>query len=404
MCQKYVATRWWRVFTFAITLAVSCLSGWTPAQAHELRPAIGELSRVTDTLVLSLRMNLEALVAGIPPEHDDTDEAVQAPDYERLRELSAELLRERALAWSATLLQGITLQAGDRRLPLQLETVSVPATGDVRVARDSFVTVSTSWPAGADTVRIGWQREFGALIVRAGADDAATFNQYLLPGGVSDPILLSVIGGSSAGGALDGASAGPGGAAAQSSRTALATFTDYVRVGFVHIVPLGLDHILFVVGLFLLAPRIVPIAWQVSVFTLAHSLTLAAGTLGWFTVPASIVEPLIALSIALVALENLVSVRLRASRLILVFGVGLLHGLGFAGVLVEAGLSADRFLLSLFAFNAGVEIGQLCVVAVCFALVGWFRDAPGYRRAVIVPGSLCIGAVGLFWFVQRLVG
>jgi len=373
---------------FAAMLTLGC----QPSQAHELRPAIADLSRESETLVLTLRLNLEALLAGIPPEHDDSDAAPQAPRYDRLRSLPATSLQRRAEAWSPALLDGLTLSVGAVELEPVLQAIRVPDTGDVRIARDSAMVVAMPWPDEADQLRLAWSREFGALIVRAGAPEWGTFDQYLLPGQRSDPIPLPVI---------DGRGERAGGAPA---RGALSTFIDYVHIGVVHIVPRGLDHILFVVGLFLLSARLAPIVWQVSVFTLAHSMTLAAGTLGWVVLPASIVEPLIALSIVLVALENLVSSRLRVRRLMLVFAFGLLHGLGFAGVLSEIGLSANRFLLSLIAFNAGVEIGQLCVVAVCFATVGWFRDAPGYRRAVIVPGSLCVGAVGLFWFVQRLVG
>ena len=176
-----------------------------------------------------------------------------------------------------------------------------------------------------------------------------------------------------------------------------------MAIGYEHIVPRGLDHILFVIGLFLLAPRFKPIAWQISMFTLAHTITLALGMTGIIALPASIVEPLIALSISVICVENLLANRTGKSRLAIVFVFGLLHGLGFAGVLSDIGLASDRFASSLLAFNIGVELGQLTVVFLCFLLVGWwFGEKPWYRKIVTNPASLLIGATGSFWFLQRL--
>jgi hydrogenase/urease accessory protein HupE len=135
-------------------------------------------------------------------------------------------------------------------------------------------------------------------------------------------------------------------------------FRDYIGIGFTHIVPKGLDHILFVVGLFLLSPRLKPLLIQITSFTVAHSVTLALAMLGVISAPASIVEPLIAASIVFIAVENLATNRLSPWRPFVVFGFGLLHGLGFAGVLTEIGLSPAHFASGLIAFNVGVELGS----------------------------------------------
>jgi hypothetical protein len=178
----------------------------------------------------------------------------------------------------------------------------------------------------------------------------------------------------------------------------------YLTLGVTHILPYGLDHVLFVAGLALLSPRLVPLLAQVSAFTLAHTLTLALSSYGVVSLPPRVVEPLIALSILYVGLENAVSPRLRRSRLALVFAFGLLHGLGFAGVLGEAGLPDGHRLEALLAFNVGVEMGQLAVIAlVALTLALWSR-AGGERRAAVRPASLAIAAVGLFWAVTRLAG
>jgi hypothetical protein len=178
----------------------------------------------------------------------------------------------------------------------------------------------------------------------------------------------------------------------------------YLKLGFIHFVPEGPDPILFVLGLFLLSRRLKPILWQVAAFTVAHTLTLILATYGVVSLQPSPVTPLIALSIVVVAVENIFVRELKPWRLVVVFAFGLLHGLGFAGVLAQLGLpQADR-LTALLSFNLGVEGGLLAVLAVAFLLVGLpFRSQPWYRQRVLVPASCLIAAVGLYWSVERLL-
>ena len=178
----------------------------------------------------------------------------------------------------------------------------------------------------------------------------------------------------------------------------------YLRLGFMHILPRGLDHILFVLGLFLLSPTLKPILLQVTAFTVAHTITLGLTIYGVVSLSPNIVEPLIALSIAYVAVENLVTTELKPWRVALVFGFGLLHGMGFAGVLADLGLPRSEFLTALVTFNIGVESGQLTVITLAFVTVAGVLKKDWYRRRVAIPVSLAIAAVGLFWTVQRLVG
>jgi hypothetical protein len=177
----------------------------------------------------------------------------------------------------------------------------------------------------------------------------------------------------------------------------------FVQLGFTHILPKGLDHILFVVGLFFFSTLLRPLLIQVTAFTIAHSLTLGLSLLGVVSLPSRIVEPLIALSIAVVAIENIFFRKMRPSRFLVVFAFGLIHGLGFAGVLKGLGLPEGQFLKVLVSFNVGVELGQLAVIALASALTVWMWKKPWYFRRVVVPVSALIAAVGLFWFVQRLL-
>ena len=186
------------------------------------------------------------------------------------------------------------------------------------------------------------------------------------------------------------------------ARSSMELFIDYIVAGFDHIIPKGLDHILFVIGIFLLAPRWRPILWQVTAFTLAHTVTLGLGAAGIVNISPSIVEPIIAASICYVAIENIWRPTLSPWRPVVIFALGLLHGLGFAGVLGEFGIPESQFLVSLLGFNIGVELGQLAVILLCFVLLGWpFGKKAWYRRAVTIPGSMALAAVGAYWVVER---
>lgn len=177
----------------------------------------------------------------------------------------------------------------------------------------------------------------------------------------------------------------------------------YLALGYTHILPKGLDHMLFVLGLFLLSVRVRPILVQVTTFTVAHSITLGLAMLGVVALPPRLVEPLIALSIAYVAIENLVTRELKPWRLGLVFAFGLLHGLGFAGVLADLGLPRGERLTALVSFNLGVEGGQLTVIALAALLVAWYRHHSWYHRRIVAPASLAIATVGVYWTIARAI-
>ena len=179
----------------------------------------------------------------------------------------------------------------------------------------------------------------------------------------------------------------------------------YLWLGYTHIVPNGLDHMLFVLGIYLLSGRARTVLCQVSAFTVAHSITLGLSMYGVIALPPRVVEPMIAVSIAYVAIENILLKELRSWRIALVFSFGLLHGMGFAGVLKEVGLPRSEFLTALLSFNIGVEAGQLSVIALAFLLVGWHcAKHDWYRPLIVVPASTIIGCTAVYWTVERLLG
>ena len=185
---------------------------------------------------------------------------------------------------------------------------------------------------------------------------------------------------------------------ATSNGTSLLT---WIMAGFRHILPLGLDHICFILGLFLLQPKMRPLLWQSSAFTIAHSITLSLVVLGVFTAPAKIVEPMIAISIAYVGIENLWVKELKPWRVALVFGLGLLHGMGFASVMQELDLPEGQVIKPLIGFNLGVELGQVAVLALAFGATFWFIKKEKFKIFSKIASAMIAG-IGLYWTYERI--
>ncbi|MGH7132026.1 MAG: HupE/UreJ family protein [Phycisphaerales bacterium] len=176
----------------------------------------------------------------------------------------------------------------------------------------------------------------------------------------------------------------------------------YIKLGFVHIVPDGPDHALFVLGLFLLTPKFKAVLWQITAFTIAHTITLTLTALHIIGLPPTIVEPAIAASIAFIGIENLLATKINPWRYAVAFLFGLVHGMGIATAFTEAGFPPGQLVSSLAAFTVGVEAGHIAILAAAFALLGWTRNRPWYRKRVMIPASLLIAAVALVWFVMRI--
>jgi hypothetical protein len=264
----------------------------------------------------------------------------------------------------------------------QFEYLPASAVTDLAAA-PSVVRLTGTTLAGAQTLRFAYGLAMGAYALNLRIGDSPQQTFWIDGPQLSEPMSLIPL--------------------PPATRAAVAW--QYLRFGFTHILPNGLDHILFVVGLFLLSLRWRPLLMQISAFTLAHSITLGLTMYGVVSLPARLVEPMIAVSIVYVAVENLLTTELKPWRVALVFSFGLLHGMGFAGVLRDVGLPRPQFLTALLAFNLGVEAGQLTVVALAFGAVAyWRRNHPVYRRLVVQPVSVGISLIGLFWTLQRAFG
>ena len=348
--------------------------------SHEISPSVSDIEIKGNTVTLEIQLNLESFVARIDLlSLDNTDNTEQANDYDLYRAMEPDQLRDAFRSYWPEMSERLEIKAPDS-LALELTDITVPEPGNIDLPRKSVISIRASVPAGLSGVTVGWPADFGTLIVRQQGVESP-YTGYIENGGVTDPIYSS------------------GGA----ERTAWQSFVYYIPVGFSHIIPKGLDHILFVLGLLFLAAGLKPLVWQISIFTLAHTVTLFLGAMGWVNIPASVVEPLIAASIIFVAVENIFVATLHRWRLLLIFFFGLLHGLGFASVLGEFGLPATQFIPALLGFNVGVEFGQLAVIAAAFiTVVVWSRNRSWYRRLVVVPASLLIALVACWWFFERV--
>ena len=359
---------------------VSSLFAVTASRAHEVQPGVMDIEINPQEMTVFIEWMLEAPIAGIDLENlENTNASDQEDEYLRLRALpSAELEVAFRTAWPG-LAEKLTLNAGDAALTPELTGVTIPEVGNLELSRTSTVELRVPLPADNAPITIGWTKDLGALIVRQRTLENG-YAAFLTPGQLSEPIPRT-------------------GGIEQNFFQALGS---YIGVGFDHIVPQGLDHILFVLGLFFLSLRLGPLLWQVTAFTLAHTVTLALGTLGIVAISPDIVEPLIAASIVYVGIENVFVRKLAPWRPAVVFAFGLLHGLGFASVLQDFGLGADNFVAKLIGFNVGVEVGQLAVIAaafITFALL--FGRYDWYHRRIGAPVSIAIAVIAAFWVLER---
>ncbi len=357
--------------------------------ADVVKPALIEINLFADGKIrVEVRTSLEALLTGINGRFKNTQDAPGAEQYDIYRQQSAAQLALSFQSFEQQFVEAVKLTADKQRLKLGIRSIDIPEPGYTKVPRTSTIVLSGSLVGDANYLQWYYPAKLGEHAVRVKLNDEArqywhwSDYQWIRQDLVSEPFPIK-------------------GFLGQTSW--MQVLKTYVEAGFLHILPLGMDHILFILGLFLMSRRLNPLVWQATIFTLAHSITLSLSTLGLFELPASIVEPLIDLSIAYIAIENIWLKNLSKTRLWVVFGFGLLHGLGFAAMLLEFGLPDDAYLVALLGFNLGVEAGQIVILLVAWLGLGfWCRQWPGYRQWIVIPASALIAMVGIMWFWQGL--
>lgn len=362
-----------------VLLAILCLV----ASAHEMRPSIASLSVDSQgVLQLELVTNMEAWLANVDPSLSDTNDSPNAAVYDRFRALDATALEVTIRDKERDFSRVIEIIAGDLPITMKLTSLKILPVDDDELPRDTQLNFVGGLPDGAKSVRYRVNDTMPNTAVRLILDNAEPRVQFVKNGQESGELSLDQT--------VD--------------RSVRDLVVEYIELGFTHIIPRGLDHIIFILGLTLISKRLVDLVIQVTAFTVAHSATLALGLYGVVEFPASIVEPLIAASIIYIAVENIWHHKVNRSRALVVFAFGLLHGLGFAGVLTELGLPERDFFVGLLSFNVGVELGQLAIILGAYLSIGiWIVHHSWYRVRFAVPMSLLIGLVGGYWFVERVM-
>jgi len=332
---------------------------------------------------INFRSNLEAKLTGITPEHEDSKESPNSRQYDHLRQVTPDHLLEKIKSFEPELRRSMNLYFDKERASLNLTKIDIPDTGDLKEGRISTLTYKGEIPSKASYASWSLARENGSNIVYMTHEgEKNRFFDWTYSGETSTSFRLNEL---------------------VKKKSLTKIMTEYIVFGFEHILPRGLDHILFVLGLFLLIQSWKPLLWQITAFTLAHSVTLALTIFGYMQISPSLIEPLIAISIVYIGIENIFSRRLHWVRLLVVFLFGLLHGMGFASVLTNLGLPDYAAGTALISFNIGVELGQIAVVGSASLLTLPVQNKPWFRERIVIPASLAISSVGLFWFIQRVL-
>ena len=397
---------------FCLTLAIA-LASWRALHAHPT-PLARAAATLDDAREIRITIHCEVtcFILGAAPGHLSDDQAAM------LELLTDDELKDEIERKKEWFLGELELRVrGDEGTKDKLITpakIEFPPIKDIRALKPASVegfepqmlpiVITAKLPADAKRIAFRFAQDIGSVVLTLQSEGREPIVEIITAGRVSSalplPAPIAPVANGTA--SLPDAPAPDPEEDGEGIPQGVITAGQFLALGAYHIVPEGLDHILFVLGLFLLSAKMKPLLWQVTAFTVAHSVTLALAMYDIVRISPDIVEPLIAASIAFIALENVFTSKLKPWRPVVVFGFGLLHGLGFAGVLSELELPREQFVPALVGFNIGVELGQLAVIAAAFIVVGWFRERKWYRPAVTIPASLAIACVGLYWAMQRV--
>lgn len=367
-----------------LKIFIFCLLFINNAFTHELRPTIANLDIIKNEKTfdanLSLRINLESIIAGIDPKHTNSKDSEKSNIYDNLRKLDPEqLLREFENKFN-NIENFIFLETKKNKFNPVINLIDIPQVENLELIRDTVIKINFNNIESSE-FKFFWNKNFGPIILRVNSEEFGELHTEIIKNKSYSSIIKIE----------------------KNKNNFFKNFYNYLILGYEHILPKGLDHILFVLALFLLSSNIKTLILQISLFTIAHTITLFLGVFNIIKISSYIVEPIIALSIAYVGIENLFKNNLSKSRTIIIFIFGLLHGLGFAGVLSDIGLVKELFVSSLISFNIGVELGQISTIVLAYLIIKLpFSKMDWYSTRITKPISLLISIIGIFWFFERI--
>ena len=366
-------------FSFLTLFSIGAIS-------HEIRPSIADYKIEENILYFDIRLNAELILSGIDASNiTDTNSSPLSATYDDLRSLTRENLKILLIESWDDIQSKINLNINEVSTKFELVDINIEANRDFEISRDSILYLKYELDEDDEFLTFKWSEKYGPIIIREinelkKEDDLYT--EYLQAGLQTDKIFIK----------------------SENTQSIFKSIINYFILGIQHIIPKGLDHILFIVGLFFFSVTLRPLLIQVTMFTIAHSITLIFVSISYINVNPLIVEPIIALSIAYVGIENIFKQYVKEYlRYIIIFFFGLLHGLGFALVLSDIGYQSSKLILNLISFNLGIEAAQIFIILFLYILLGIkFSNKKYYRYIFQVPVSLIIALVGIYWFFERI--
>ena len=352
-----------------------------------IKPVLSELSiHENNKIVLVIDLSVEAAMTNIGSQFKDTTKSPNSDEYDRLRSLQPDILLSEFTKYRKVFDESLILIMNREKIVLTPSKTKIDIVGYKKRPRKSVLTYTATTKHPPSTIEWKYDKTYGDTAFRwqVYKENEYNWNQWnWIKAGES--IVIDDTGFSP-----------------------IQTTTDrakqFIEIGFAHVIPMGLDHILFIVGMALstlLWRRLIKL---VTIFTVAHTITIALAMLDIVNIPPSIVEPLIALSIAYIAIENLVlsSNHRREEVVVLIFG--LIHGMGFASMLREFKMTTENFLPTLVGFNVGVELAQLLIVStVLIITISANSISKKLSKVVIIVPSILIAVTGLYMTVTRII-
>ena len=314
----------------------------------------------------------------------NTDTSPLSENYDNYRSLNIIELEKIFLNSWNKISSNINIKINNESKKIILIKIEVEDIKNIDIVRDTHIYFRVLLDKNSERFSFRWIKKYGPIILRENNNNKSEnelVTEYLQSGIESNQFSFKE----------------------NNSINTLNSFTKFFVLGVKHIIPKGLDHILFICGLFLFSSSLKKLITQITIFTIAHSITLIFVSLSLIRIYPQIVEPLIALSIVYVGLENIFKNYTKEYlRYAIILFFGLLHGLGFAIVLSDIGYRSSELLINLISFNIGIEVAQISIVLILYLLIALnFSKNKYYRMFFQVPSSIIIAGIGLYWFFER---
>ena len=353
--------------------------------AHEIKPAIVEFNKVKNQINIVLKFNAEAFLANIDAsDYKETINFSNSIKYSELRLLPREILKEKVFESRDQIINSIFIKTSKKQLNLKLVEIDVLEEKNIEKVRFTKVYLKTEIKFIETPITFSAKKIFGPLIFKNFSNiDKNTDkpqSQWLKPGDQTSNLGILQVKNNTTNFSILG-----------------------IWNGILQIILYGFDHILFILGLFFFSHKLKPLLIQVTTFTIAHSITLIFGGLGYITISPHIIEVIIAASIIWIGFENLFRKKMKVSRIGVIFTFGLIHGLGFASMFKLKELEGTDFYLNLLSFNIGIELGQLITLLPLIILIPLFNRLSWYRILIAMPASIIIALFGVEMFIDRIL-